>query len=265
MVPGWRYPAVICGLPLYEYEHMAGWAVVERHEASEITLLCDQHHRERTSGLLPIDRVIAANKEPHNLRAGVSKPYDLHFEGEDCEIVIGGDKYKTRDAGYGTQLVPLSIDDTPMIAFLLGDGHLLLNLNLFDEFNQIVLRIINNQLAQSVSPWDIQFIGRNLVIREAARKILIDLAFEPPNRVVLRRGRFLRNGVEVLVRPDRVVVANNNMRMGGNSYENMPTIITVGPHPSGLRGFVNMPQVPRYAGDRVETEAWIRENLGDPG
>ncbi len=35
------FGCVLCGLPLYEYEHMEEWAQVKRHIADEITLLCD--------------------------------------------------------------------------------------------------------------------------------------------------------------------------------------------------------------------------------
>jgi hypothetical protein len=41
------FGCVICGLPLYEYEHLLGFAKVKRHVEKEITLLCDQHHREK--------------------------------------------------------------------------------------------------------------------------------------------------------------------------------------------------------------------------
>src|SRR3982750_2806106 len=87
------FGCVICGLPLYEYDHLLGWARVQRHVAEEITLLCDQHHREKTSGLLPEAPVIEANSAPFNLRTGVSRPYDLHFDGEMCSIEIGGNSF----------------------------------------------------------------------------------------------------------------------------------------------------------------------------
>ncbi len=66
------FGCVICGLPLYEYDHLLGWANVKRHVAEEITLLCDKHHREKTAELLPIEHVREANKTPYNLREGVS-------------------------------------------------------------------------------------------------------------------------------------------------------------------------------------------------
>jgi hypothetical protein len=68
------FGCVLCGMPLYEYEHMLGFAQVQRHVAEEITLLCDQHHRERTSGLLPIEEVIKANGTPSTLEQARPSP-----------------------------------------------------------------------------------------------------------------------------------------------------------------------------------------------
>jgi trigger factor len=47
------FGCVICGLPLYAYEHMEGWAKVLRHVASEITLLCDKHTAKRRTAYCP--------------------------------------------------------------------------------------------------------------------------------------------------------------------------------------------------------------------
>ncbi len=56
------FGCVICGFPLYEYDHLKGWPNVQEHIASDITLLCDKHHREATSGLLPREKVIEAKE-----------------------------------------------------------------------------------------------------------------------------------------------------------------------------------------------------------
>lgn len=58
------FGCVICGVPSYEYHHMKGWATVKEHVAEDITLLCDGHHREVTSGLLPEEKVSEANARP---------------------------------------------------------------------------------------------------------------------------------------------------------------------------------------------------------
>lgn len=213
------FGCVICGMPLYEYEHMNEWAQVKRHVAEEITLLCDKHHREKTAGLLPKEDVIKADKNPFNLRQNVSKPYDLYYSGDTAEVYIGNNGFSCDNQGYGTVLFPLVIDNTPLIGFVLADDHLLLNLVVFDEFNLPILHIKNNQLLYSTSPWDIQLVGTVLTIREAERKILIEIKFEPPNKVTITRGRFLLNGVEVIIKNGEIKVTNGptfrNMRLHG--------------------------------------------------
>jgi hypothetical protein len=253
----------MCGLPLYEYDHVFGWANAKKHIAEEITLLCDKHHREKTSGLMPIEMVVEANDHPHNLRSGISKPYDFHFSGDGCEIRIGGNRFAAQDQGYGTLLAPIIVDQLPLISFALGDGHLLLNLLVFDEFNDRVLAIHGNQLQYSTSPWDIQFIGRNLIIREASRRFLIDIYFDPPNIVRIERGRFLLNGVELLVRPDFVMVANLGCTIMGAAGINCQAGIVIGPHWQPPPCMMRIHSVPRYLGERSESSKWVQEMLPD--
>ncbi len=147
------FGCVICGIPIYDYEHMLGWANVKRHRAEEITLLCSQHHREKTVGLLTKEDVSEANNNPYNLRKRRSKPYNLHFKGKDPKIRIGSIILKgVRNANY---LCPLIINDMPIISFYILDKHLFLDLNLFDKDNNKILEINKNQLVYSINNWDI--------------------------------------------------------------------------------------------------------------
>lgn len=255
------FGCVICGMPLYEYEHMAEWAEVKRHVADEITLLCDQHHREKTGGLLPKEVVSQANENPYNLREGVSKPYNLHFAGKEAKVEIGGNSFTCEDKGYGTAMVPISVDGTPLIGLILADGHLLLNIVIFDEFNSPVLHIKNNQLYYSTSPWDIQLVGTTLTIREAHRKILLEIEFYPPNKVVVNRGRFLKNGVEILVRPSNVLITNNSTLLSGCHAHNCYGGLIIGHHDKPIGGFMALGGVPRYLGDRKEALKFEKESL----
>lgn len=248
-------------MPLYEYEHMAEWAEVKRHVADEITLLCDQHHREKTGGLLPKEVVSQANENPYNLREGVSKPYNLHFSGKEAKVEIGGNSFTCQDQGYGTAMVPISVDGTPLIGLILADGHLLLNIVIFDEFNSPVLHIKNNQLYYSTSPWDIQLVGTTLTIREAHRKILLEIEFYPPNKVVVNRGRFLKNGVEILVRPSNVLITNNSTLLSGCHAHNCYGGLIIGHHDKPIGGFMALGGVPRYLGNRKEALKFEKESL----
>ncbi len=249
------FGCVICGFPLYEYDHLKGWTNVHEHVADDIILLCDKHHREVTSGLLPRRKVMEANKLPYNLKTGQSKPYILHFEGNSCSIQIGGNYFTTNYTGQPTESIPLIVDGIPLIGFVLEDGHLLLNLILFDQFNDVVLRIINNHLFYSISPWDIQLVGKTLTVREKARQFLIKITFEPPNKVVIDKGRFLCNGVEILVDSDHISIPNTTC-ISGCAAVNCHGGLIIGPTPVPIGGFMSLQEVNRILSNIKHVWTW---------
>ncbi|WP_010253977.1 hypothetical protein [Myroides injenensis] len=240
------FGCVICGFPIYEYEHMLEWAEVKRHIASEITLLCDRHHREKTSGLLPKEIVINANDMPYNIINKVSSPYNLCFYGNQAEIVIGNISFVAEDKGYGTEIVPLLIDSTPIIGIILADNHFLLNLVIFDEYNKLILHIRNNELKYKVDVWDINLVARTLTIRQALRNILIEIEFITPNKVFIKRGRFLCNGVEFIISEKEGLLLNNN-KIGFSDITLISQIgIIVGENRAGLPSIFGIENVKRY-------------------
>jgi hypothetical protein len=213
------FGCVICGKPLYTYEHILGYANVQRHIADELTLLCDQHQRESTNKLLPREHIIRANKDPYNLRKGVSAPYTLHYEGPDCIVDVGANVFSFRDDGYGTEFVALAIDDDPIISFKLDSDHWLLSLNVLDKNGDLILQIADNELTYSIIPWDIELVGHNLIIREAQGEIFLDLLFEPPSRIKIQRGHLLHNGIEVEIHHGYLQIMNDGTKMVGCSTD----------------------------------------------
>jgi hypothetical protein len=160
----------------------------------------------------------------------VSKPYNLHYQGDECEAIIGSNRFTTRDRGYGTFMVPLSIDGVAVLAFTLQDGHLLLNLLAYDEHNRLVLVIKNNELVYSISPWDIQLVGRNLTIREAPRQFLLDIVF----------------------RPEYAFLVNSAAFLGCNTAVDCPFGLLFGPHSTHIGAVLRMGNLNRYRYDRRE-------------
>ena len=204
------FGCVLCGVPVYEYEHMDGWASVRRHEADQITLLCAQHHAERTKGLLTIQQVRQASKDPFNLRHGKSPAYQMHFAGGSCLVDIGSNRFSTTFAGDGRSMTALMIDDVPLIGFSLDSGQLLLNMLVYNESNERVLEIVESQLVYTGDGvWDVEFVGQTLTIREGLGDFLLEVTFQPPNRIAIGRSRIVFDGVECLVRPQYLLVVNN--------------------------------------------------------
>ncbi|MDH5700889.1 MAG: HNH endonuclease [Nitrospirota bacterium] len=212
------FGCVICGMPLYEYDHMEGWAQVRRHDAEKITLLCDQHHKERTNELLPIEDVMSANTTPFNLRQGVSTPYDLHFSGRTPEVHIGSNVFTASLGPDRPNLFPIIVDQNVLVGFSWLEEHLYLRLLFFDEYNNQLLSVLDNQLLYSVEQWDIQLIGKKLIIRHAPRHIFLEIEFHPPGRLVIIKGRMLCNGVEILISPENVKI--NNYTLAHSSSHN---------------------------------------------
>ncbi len=252
------FGCVICGLPLYEYEHMEGWAIVQRHIASEITLLCGKHHREKTNCLLPLASVREADQNPHNKRAGVSHPYDLHYSGNSCELVVGSNYFKHDNLMDGMVMTAVAIDCIPLLAFTFEQGHLFITLQVFDEQSQPVLWVERNELLYCSTPWDICLEGRNLTVREGLRQVLIEIVFSPPNRLEVRRGRFSHNGLELLVEPDMLCYANNlNVISQSSAY--CDVAIMVGKPIEGVTSGFYWPEVNRGHPDRKAAKQRMRK------
>ncbi len=53
--------------------------------------------------------------------------------------------------------------------------------------HKVVLRIVDNYLEYTTSAWDIQWIGRNRLVREASRQFLLDIDWAPPTVEGIKR------------------------------------------------------------------------------
>ena len=156
-----------------------------------------------------------------------------------------------------------SIDREPMLSFMLEQGHLFLSVQVYDDDDRRVLWIDRNELRYSLTPWDITFVGRTLTIREGPRQFLLEIAFQPPNRVDILRGRFKHNGLELLVVPDGIGYANCRNIVYGSYFYDFDVGINVGdPIESGVCA-VQWSAANRGIVNRAETDAWLRSAVCD--
>ena len=164
----------------------------------------------------------------------------------------------------GKGICALMVDGVSLAHFRLSEGRLLLSLLLFDETNRLIFRVVDNELVYSVDTWDIELVGRDLVIRQAARQILADIRFDPQEgRVAVPRGRFLLNGVEVLVTPDYALVVNNRMQFSATTMLNCAFGLVLGEMPQEFGAAVRIQGIPRYLGDRAAAKQWADANIAE--
>lgn len=194
------FGCVICGCPIYEYDHMMDWAIYKRHIASEITLLCAQHHSEKTSGLLPIKKVLKANQKPHNLQNGISKPYPLHFHGNQAHIGFGDDEITIQDPDAPfSQVILFLVYNFPLFECFIKDNFLNISLILFDKQGNLILQIVENELTVKPDNYDVYFKSNRLIVNERKKKILMEIEFNPPNKIIIRKGLFYYKNIEIKI------------------------------------------------------------------
>ena len=247
------FGCVICGMILYDYDHMMNdWSQVQEHVADDITLLCTAHHREKTNGLLTREQVAKANKNPFNLREGSSKPYDLHFDGEHGTVVLADNIFTNHsliqqyEGVHWPFCVPVLVDGIPLIGLRVEDGRLLFAMEVYNEFNEKILAIYDNQMIYSVGIWDVTLVGKVLTIREGQRDVILQLEFRPPSEIAINKAKLRCNGVTIEVEKDHFVINGNRTgERAGNALSSLVGI-SVGPTYRFPRGAWPIDRVDRY-------------------
>ncbi len=248
------FGCVVCGSIIYDYDHMLkDWAEVKEHIANDITLLCPSHHREKTNDLLTRKKVQEANEEPFNIKNNASSPYKLHFSGEIGQVVVASniftndgcvDAFKDRPLPY---VVPILIDGTPIIGMKFQDERLLLDIRFFNNFNEPIFVVIDNQLIFKPDTWDIDLRGYKLVIREGIRKILLELEFKPPNKVIVIKGKIRFNGVTLELKKDHFILNGVKSRIMQSNVFSSLVGISVGNTGKFPQGWIHNQQINRYS------------------
>jgi hypothetical protein len=138
----------------------------------------------------------------------------------------------------------------------------MLNLDLFNEQNESVLRVVDNELTYSVGVWDVDFVGSTLTIRSARGQIFVEIQFSPPGNVLFSRGKLLRNGVEIDIRPDSMLIMNQAILFVGNTIRNAPVMYDIGDNPSPAGGAIRIGVANRRNFDRKAAKKFRRKHMG---
>ncbi|MFJ5028112.1 HNH endonuclease [Streptomyces sp. NPDC088560] len=197
------FGCVICGKPFYDYDHIEEYSKVQEHEASNLTLLCPDHHAEKTRGLRSSAQIRAADANPFNKRNGLSGPYVLAYEGSISKVSIGSNLFiQSIGPNYGE---PLVLNGEPMVKVRTEDGNLLVSAKLSDASGGIILTIEENELRYDTNLWDVEFIAGRLVVRKARGEIVSKIVFSPPDAITVERAYFSHEGITVRVTPREIM------------------------------------------------------------
>lgn len=203
------FGCIICGCPIYDYDHIEEWAEVKEHKTENLILLCCKHHREKTNGLLTKEQVLKYAENPFNIKNDLSSTYLFRFEGENFMLKFGELEFVLEDVNPNDDfLIPFLINEKKLISFEIKNGKLFFNLVLFDKQGNRILIIENNELIYKSNIWDIEFVGKNLKVRQGNRDILLDIDFNIPNCVQINQAYFKYEGVEIIIKNGTIMSKN---------------------------------------------------------
>lgn len=181
-----RFGCVICGFPIYEYEHFNPEFkdLRENHKADGITLLCPNCHTQKTNGTLPVENVIEANENPfcaNNIEYLEGKFYLK--KDQNPIIKFAGSVYTNLKSIINignTSILSISKSDNKHEPFLLSGVF-------YDTSNKMSLLINQNNWIANTNQWDIEKIGSGITIREAHSKVVLDIKINENKEIIIDR------------------------------------------------------------------------------
>lgn len=237
-----HFGCILCGHPIVHYDHMLEYSTVKRHDEANITLLCPNHHQDKSSGRLGLDTVREADAAPFNSRSGLTSPWECFF-GKGVPTVEMGRNWFTHPGG---TVIALAVDNQPLLCFRREADMLLLSVVMFDRYNQPLLIIADNELTASTALGDIRIEGQRVTLKDDRDRLLLELQLQPPTDVTVLRGLFYCNGVAVDIAPEGVIVQGEAVGLG-NAYH-APVGIAIGRRDSFPGVGTGVPLVDRYGG-----------------
>jgi trigger factor len=174
------FGCVFCGCPIYDYDHIEEYAKNKEHDATNLVLICPNHHREKTRGLISKESVLEAKRnaptfsrtQPYNIK---SKVYSLRL----------GDTYFKHFPGIAFDL--LNNQSFFSISF---DRGLLINCRIMDQNESYPLIIESSEYTLDTKFWDIEFTGKSLIFRYNPGNIFLKIFFNIEKNEIQMTGSF---------------------------------------------------------------------------
>ena len=230
-----RFGCVICGCPVYHYDHIVEYSKVQAHDVENLALLCATHHDQKTRKHLPADAVKHAKDQIAAGTRPATRGSDLFF-GENILLILGSNSFRLT-VEPGEPVVPaLVVEETTLIGLRLEEGRPLLTLKSFDEDNRLVLNVRDNELRHTAHLWDVTYVGTVLTFRRARGDILLEVDFRAPDAIEFTRGTIYACGIGLAISPDRLTVLNSQNALINVHGENKGIRFGESESPSDLIG-----------------------------
>lgn len=239
------FGCIICGSPVFHYDHVIEWSEVREHSPDNLVLLCERHHGAKTTGKLSVETVLDAQKNPFNKTRTATSSYKIE-PSKAIDIALGSNTFLCDfPTGEGNHLL-LFANSRPLFILHAEDSWLSVSFICVDPNDlQPVIGVDRGELIVNVGVWDYSYVGTRLQIRRGQGDIVLDLELSD-RRVAIDRGAFLTpTGDGFFVKDGSLATFANgvprNTFMGSMFGQNAVGAI-------GLNNSANNPDKTRYGG-----------------
>lgn len=219
------FGCVICGLFIYEYEHIdPDFKNAKTHDSKNICLLCPTHHAKVTKGLITKEEIKKAHENPQSKQQGFVNDFEFTILKRPLTVQIG-------NIIFNNPSLLLKVDEKELIGIKEDLNHnLLLNANFYDEHGNVILEIIENEWITNIDNWDIDVKGKEIIIKNDFFKTILHVTVSPPHQILFNYIRmFLPNcsfldsmpddeknsGYVKLITKEGIGVRSNKITTGG--------------------------------------------------
>lgn len=233
-----KFGCVICGSPIYDYEHLEEYSIVQEHSVDNIYLLCPNHHRLKSNGAITKDFI---RQKLNSLNRDSTTPQKI-FQ-TTYSLILGNNIIQQFRApsGYffdimGKDFFKLKVSD-----------ELLIDACIHDRNGNPAIRILNNEYKIYDKMWDVEWdpIGVRLIFRNNPRNIVIDIKFQPKDNSIQLLGKLYFDSFRFLDVKNEGIFYNGVMLASGNRIINAQCGVAVLPNaqlsrlPVTFRNFPN--------------------------
>ncbi len=188
------YGCVICGNIIIEYEHIEPeFKDALEHNPTRMTVLCPGCHANVTKNLTAKSTVWEAKRNPIVRQLGAAT-HKLFVR------TAMGLKTKIGDTIFSNAKSIIEIDDRVILQILPPEekeGPFRINATFFDENNEFVGAIINNELKIFFAAFNFENVSNRFCIWSKHSEKLLELAVHPPNEISVEEINLHYNGITV--------------------------------------------------------------------
>jgi len=200
-----NFGCAVCGAPLLEYHHIIPYSEIEHHDPDHMIALCPNHHRLSDDGAISRSELYEYKNNPE-LTDVVE--YEFYFDPDSPVIPLGTNLIEIAEFG---RYKILQIEDEPIISINYIDGRIEFDVNFYNDSNDLIAVITDNEWwADSHEFWDMKYKSRRLTLWNSKYEIGFKCEYQPEDRRIAIRGRFLYEGEEFIIHPSSIKFPNGS-------------------------------------------------------